>query len=347
MPLQVGKVPPRLLEGLVLKNLGYRRDEVVVPAAFGEDSSVLDLGGGNVILSTDPITAAGADAGRLAIIVSCNDVAASGGEPVGILLTIILPPDATASDLEEIMLQAHETAEELSVEIIGGHTEVVPHVGQPILSTTAVGKPFENAVHWPILSSSSKEGDLLILTKSAGLEGTAILATDFADVLRQRGVSEETLSEGEMMGRAISIIDEARVATGAGARAMHDVTEGGVLGAAYEMIVAAGCGAIIYEEQIPISDCTREICAVMELDPLRLISSGALLIAAPRDASVLEDLAQAEIAAAVIGEVTKGEDIRLRRELPGGGELLIPVQPPGRDEIWRAYARFRSGETGG
>ncbi len=344
MPLQTGKIPPRILKGLVLKHLGHRREEVVVPAAFGEDSSVLDLGASHVILSTDPITAAGSDAGRLAIIVSCNDVAASGGEPVGVLLTIILPPEATAADLEQIMREAHETAEELSVEIIGGHTEVVPHVAQPILSATAVGKAFEGAVHWPILSSSSEEGDLLILTKSAGIEGTAILAADFEDILRQQGVSEEILSEAELMGSDISIIDEARVATGAGARAMHDVTEGGVLGAVYEMMVAAGCGVIIYEDQIPISDCTREICAAMDLDPLRLISSGALLIAAPREAAVIDALTRAGIPACVIGEVTEESGIMLRRGLPGGGETLMPVHPPGRDEVWRAYARFRAGE---
>ncbi|MFO8061086.1 MAG: AIR synthase family protein [Bacillota bacterium] len=347
MPLQTGKVPPRLLEGLVFNYLGCRREEVLVPAAFGEDSSVLDLGGSHVILSTDPITAAGADAGRLAVIVSCNDVAASGGEPVGVLLTIILPSGATAEDLQQIMTRAHETAKELSVEIIGGHTEVVPHVTQPILSATAVGKAFEDAVHWPILSSSSEEGDALILTKTAGIEGTAILAADFADILRQQGVSDDVLTEGELMGRDISVVCDARIAAGAGARAMHDVTEGGVLGAVYEMIIAAQCGAIIYEDQIPIADCTREICALMDLDPLRLISSGALLIAAAQDSAVTDALNRAGVPACVIGKVTADGGVMLRQGIPGGGETMTPVRPPGRDEIWRAYARFRAQDVPG
>ncbi len=346
--LQTGKIPAGLLRSLVLENLGSRRDEVLVPAAFGEDASVLDFGGRDVVISTDPITAAGADAGRLAVIVSCNDVAASGAEPVGVLLTIILPTHARAADLKEIMEQAHEAARDLSVEIIGGHTEVVPHVTQTILCATAVGKAFDGVHHWPIRSSSAEAGDQIILTKSAGIEGTAILAADFEDVLLERGVGEDVLAEAAELGDDISVIAESRVAAQSGARAMHDVTEGGVLGAVYEMSAAAERGAVLHEDRIPVTQATREICAAMDLDPLRLISSGALLIAASRDSAVVQALSDAGIPAQSIGEFTEDPQVVLKRSLPGGGETSTVLPPPGRDELWRAYARFReSGGSGG
>ncbi len=339
--METGKVPPGLLKELVLEYLGCEREEVLVPAAFGEDASVLDMGEDHIVISTDPITAAGADAGRLAVLVSCNDVAAAGAEPVGMLLTIIMPPGACTEDLKRIMEQANDAAREMSVEIIGGHTEVVPHVRQTILSATVVGKPFPDVVHWPIRSGSARADDVLILTKSAGIEGSSILAVDFEDILTDRGVSREILDEARALGDDISVVSESRVAAQAGARAMHDVTEGGVLGAVYEMLYAAGLGATLYEDRIPIHTCTREICAALDLDPLRLISSGALLIAADSGAGVAESLDEAGIAACVIGKITSEEGVVLRRTLPGKGEMTETVPPPGRDELWRAFARFR------
>ncbi len=309
MLVQTGKIPPHLLRRLVLSHLGSRRDEVEVSAAFGEDASVLNFGDRPIVISTDPITAAGADAGKLAVIVSCNDVAAGAGEPVGVLLTIIMPPGSSSADLQQIMQQADATARQLDVEIIGGHTEVVPHVGEPILSATAIGKGMPGLKHWPITSGSARPGDKLILTKSAGLEGTAILAADLRDVLKQRGIDDDILRQADELGEKVSVIEDAKAAARGGARAMHDVTEGGVLGAVYEMAGASETGAMLQEGDIPVSACTREICAALDLDPLRLISSGALLIAAPSEKAVLKALQQAGIEAGLIGEVTEEQKV--------------------------------------
>ncbi len=341
MPLQTGKVPPQLLQRLVLQNLGAKRDEVKVSAAFGEDASVLDFSDSPIVISTDPITAAGADAGKLAIIISCNDVAAGGGEPVGVLLTVIMPENSSAEQLESIMRQAHETAEQMNVEIVGGHTEVVPQVTEPILSATAVGRAWGGIPHWPITSSAAKPGDQLILTKTAGLEGTAILAADLRDVLLQHGISEELLRKADALGDNISVIEEAELAARGGARAMHDVTEGGVLGAVYEMAAASGTGAYLREGDIPVAPCTREICSILDLDPLRLIASGALLISASPESELVTKLQQQGIGAAVIGEVTEEQKIKMERRLADGGTTMVALSPPQSDEVWRALERFK------
>ncbi len=339
--LRSGKISPRILRGLVLSHLGYDRDEVIVPAAFGEDASVLDLGNAPVILSTDPITAAEAGAGRLAVIISCNDVAAGGGEPVGVLLTIILPEGSDQEVLRRIMGEAHETAKAMGVAIIGGHTEVVPHVSQPIISTTVVGKALPDLPYWPITSSAARPGDKLLMTKVAGLEGTAILAADFAEILRERGVSEEELREAEALGDLISVVPEALEAARTGARAMHDVTEGGIIGAAYEMAAASGTGVIIREEDIPIEPVTRTFCRALHLDPLRLISSGALLIATPDGDDVEEALKGIGVRVTDIGSIVEEEELSLVRRLPGGGEVRMELSPPDRDELWRAVEMYR------
>ena len=339
--MRAGKISPRILRGLVLKNLGADREEVVVPAAFGEDASVLDFGGAPVIVSTDPITAAEAGAGRLAVIVSCNDVAAGGGEPVGVLLTIILPEGSEPDVLRRIMGEAHEAAKELGVAIIGGHTEVVPHVRQPILSTTVLGKGLPDLPFWPITSSSAQPGDSLLLTKTAGIEGSAILAADFREALLERDVSEDTLKAAQSLGQGISVVGEAKAAARAGARAMHDVTEGGVVGATYEVAAASGTGAVLYEDCIPVAEATRALCLALALDPLRLISSGALLIATPNPGDVKSAVGDLGIAITEIGKVTGDGELSLVRRLPGGGEVRMEMAPPDRDELWRAFELYR------
>src|SRR5687767_7817988 len=174
--MQSGKLPPALLRRLVFGRLGARRPETLVRAAYGEDSAVLDLGDDLVVLSSDPITTAGARAGWLGVHVACNDVAANGAAPVAVLLTILVPEGAPASTVGTVMRDAHRAARELGVEIVGGHTEVTPGLPRLLLALTAVGRA-PRGRH--LTSAGARPGDALLLTKAAGLEGTAVLAHDF------------------------------------------------------------------------------------------------------------------------------------------------------------------------
>ncbi|WP_460040360.1 AIR synthase family protein [Thermaerobacter litoralis] len=340
-PLPEGKLPPDLLERLVLPRTGVQRREVVLAAAPGEDAAALDLGGDLCVAASDPITGAGHHAGWLAVHVNCNDVAATGAEPVAVLLTILLPPGSPAAVLEDLMAGAHAAAREVGCQIAGGHTEVTPGLGQPLVVATALGRAPAGGV---LPSGGARPGDLLLLTKWAGLEGTAILATDCRQALLDRGVAAALLDAAAGLGRWLSIVPEARVAARRGAHAMHDVTEGGVLGAVWEMIAAARrlggetVGAVVEAAAIPVREETRAICAAAGIDPLQLIGSGALLVAAPPDtaAGLRAAWEEAGIPAAVIGRVTA--DGRLRQVDPGGREAEL--QPPGTDALWAARARL-------
>ena len=171
--MKVGKIPSHILQKTVLPLTGSRRTEVLVGPKFGEDCAVLDLGDNLVVLSTDPITGATKDLGRLAVHISCNDVAATGAEPVGLLFSILLPPGHDKKTLRELVQEIHHTATGLGVAVLGGHTEITPVVNQVVINSTALGKVTgENLV----TSSGAQPGDDVILTKTAGLEGTAILA---------------------------------------------------------------------------------------------------------------------------------------------------------------------------
>jgi len=325
--MRAGKVPADLLQRLVYPHLG-RRPDVLVHAHLGLDCAAIDFGEWSAVLTTDPITGAGRHLGRYAVHVACNDLATTGAEPVALLLTLLLREGSAPGDVEAIMREAGAAAAGLSVEIVGGHTEVTPGIDRHIAVVTALGRARKGTL---ISAAGARPGDAVLLTKTAALEGTAILAIDLGDDLRTR-LDGDVVERAQAFLERISVVPEGMAAARVGASAMHDVTEGGVLGGAWELAEASGIGIELTAEAIPVAPETRAICEVLGLDPLRLISSGAMLIAAADPAAMSGALADAGISATVIGRMTAQS-----RLLHRGGRVE-PLLPPERDEIWRALA---------
>jgi len=134
--MQVGKIPGKRLEEIILKKIGYRRKEVLVHTAIGEDSAVVDLDNDLLVISSDPITGASKRNGQLAIRVACNDLAAMGAEPVGVQVVLLLPVTTTDHLLGELMEELESAADSINIEILGGHTEILTAVKQPIIVVT-------------------------------------------------------------------------------------------------------------------------------------------------------------------------------------------------------------------
>jgi len=173
--MKEGKIPPELLKSLVFNNIKVKHKDVIMRPEIGEDCAAIDFGSHACVLSTDPITGAAEGAGTLAIHISCNDVATSGVRPVGIMVTILAPPEATEEDIKRVMEEAGEAAFRLGVEIIGGHTEITSAVNRIVISTTAIGKVIKDRI---VRTSGAQTGDDVIMTKWAGLEGTSIIASE-------------------------------------------------------------------------------------------------------------------------------------------------------------------------
>jgi hydrogenase expression/formation protein HypE len=323
--LPVGKVPPYLLTALVYGRLGVRRADVLVHAQIGEDCTVIDFGEHVAVLTTDPITGAGRDLGWYAVFVATNDLAATGAEPVALLLTVLLAPGRPAEDLAQVMRDASEAARSVYVEIAGGHSEVTDGIDRTIVVVTAVGRARKDHV---VRSGSARPGDALLLTKAAAIEGTAILAAELPDRLRPV-LGADALDRARALRHRISVLPEGRAAAAAGARAMHDVTEGGVLAAVYEMAVASGIGVHLDGDRVPILPETRTICAHLGVDPLGLIGSGALLVATANQQRTASAIEAVGVEVAAIGEFLPEERL-VRRQ---GRDY--PLVPPPRDELWR------------
>jgi hydrogenase expression/formation protein HypE len=325
--LRTGKLPPELLSRLVLGRLGARRSETLVHAALGVDAAAIAIDADWAwVLTTDPITTATSGAGRLAVHVVCNDLAAMGAEPLGVLATLLFPAGITAAAIAELTRDIDATARELNVEVLGGHTEVAPAVSAPLVVMTGIGRARRDRL---ITAAGARPGNALVLTKAAGLEGSHILANDFRAELAGR-VADASLEAARGYASELSVVPEARVAVDLGATAMHDPTEGGIVGAAWEMAEASACGFTIFASRIDVRPPTRAICEALGVDPLRLIASGALLVACGDGAAMVRGLRERGIPAAEIGQLTDHG-----RHLVHPDGRLEEVKHLDRDELYR------------
>lgn len=330
--LKAGKLDSDLLKQLVFDKIAYRSEEIKVRPGIGEDCAVVDFGEYECIMSTDPITAAVSDIGRLAIHITCNDIASNGVQPLGIMLAVMLPEGTTEADVEQIMGQAAETAAELKVEIIGGHTEITPAVKQPVIVSTAIGKAVNGASQ---NGNDMEAGDYIMITKAAGLEGTGIIACDYGDKLKE-ALTEDELQRAIGFLDMVSVVSEGVAAGKVGTHGMHDITEGGILGAVWEMCQIADKGAEVWEDRIPMEEETRKICSFFDINPLRLISSGAMLIIVPHDKKAAMEVAMrdAGVSCCIIGKVTdKSAGIKLKPEKDS--DEANDIAPPESDEIYK------------
>ena len=335
MKLPPGKIPIDILKEVVFKNLGALRSEVTLGPTGGVDGAVLDFGNKNLIVSMDPITGAVERVGWEAINVNANDVATFGVEPAFFFSCIMLPENADSKIIETISSQMHKAAKELGIAIVGGHCESTPGLVNPIVVGCSMGLTEKGKY---VTAAGAKVGDKLILTKSAGIEGTAILASDREKQLTKI-FNSEMLESAKRFYNQISVVKDALTAfRSGGVHAMHDPTEGGILNGIHEMIDAAGLGVRVFEEKITVEPETAKICRFYEIDPLQLISSGALLIAADPQTTdkIIDSLCQEHIYADVIGELNPNPNKRILMHKDGSAEMLLR---PVSDHLWIALSR--------
>lgn len=324
--MEPGKLPTELLKKLVFDNIKSKNPHVMIGPEVGEDCAAIRFGEYVCLLSTDPITGAEKGAGTLAIHISCNDIASCGVEPIGILITLMVPTDGTEDDIDRVMKEAGEAAKELGVEIIGGHTEITSAVNKMVISTTAVGKAPIDGI---ITTKGAKIGDDVIMTKWAGLEGTSIIASDLANDLADV-LSKTEIESAQSLIKNISVVPEGVLAGKYGVNSMHDVTEGGILGAAWELAEISETGIELHLKKIPVLETTRKVCDYYGIDPFRLISSGSMIMTCKDGEELINLLKRKGITASIIGKIIDEDRIIINEN----GDR-IELEPPKADELFK------------
>ena len=325
--MKIGKLPEQMLVRSVLKQAKHRRDEVLVGPAVGQDCAVMELGPDEVfVMSSDPITGTVKDIGSHGIHVTANDLAASGAEPVGVILTVLLPENIEEEQIRKMMQDAERTCKELNMEIMGGHTEITNVVQQPLLTVTGVGKTKKKDL---LTTMQVHPGQDIVVTKWIGLEGTSILAKEKEEELLQR-FNQDLVHTAQQFDQYLSVVQDAKIAQAFGVSAMHDITEGGVFGALWEMAEGSGVGLDADLKAIPIRQETVEVCEYFGLNPYQIMSSGSMMIAADDGHGLVMALEKAGIPAAVVGRATDGNDRVLRN-----GEDVRYLDRPQTDELYK------------
>jgi hydrogenase maturation factor len=325
--MNVGKIPENVLKRAVLGHIDNKREEILIGAGVGEDCAVLCLKEGEVyVTSTDPITGTAKDIGKLAVLVTANDLASSGAEPVGILISALLPDGFTEPELREIMVQVNEQCTKHNIQLMGGHTEITRAVNQPILTVTGVGKIQKDKL---ITTGGAKPDQDIVVSKYIALEGTSIIAKEKEDELLTR-YPKEMIKRAQGYDEYISVVNEGRIAAEVGVSAMHDVTEGGIFGALWEVAAGSGVGLTVDLKAIPIKQETVEICNYFNINPYELISSGSMLIVAPDGEKLVASLSESGIPATIIGRTNNSND-----KIIQNGEETRYLEPPKTDELYK------------
>ena len=335
--LPTGKLPAELLENL-LRHAPASDPRLILGPGVGLDCGVVQMGDVLLVFKAEPITFVSDQIGWYGVHVAVNDIATTGAIPRWMMVTLLLPEGKTTPDLvQSISSQIYAAADGYGITIVGGHTEITTGLDRPILSTMLIGEVSPDRLITP---RGACPGDCILLSKSIPVEGTAILAREFPDLLRNSLSPEELLeAQNYIYTPGISVWKDARVAIQAGkVHAMHDPTEGGLATALWELAEASGTTLEIKPESIPVSNLSQKICDALELSPLGTIASGALLMVVPPEESlnIQEALRNAGIPCTEIGNVREGiTEVRLLH--PAGS---LPMPRYDQDEITRAFQKI-------
>jgi hydrogenase expression/formation protein HypE len=308
--------------------------DIILGPAFGEDVALTRIGGDVLVSHMDPIIGAVGNIGWLAVHVACNDVAASGIPPRWLQLLVLVPRVEDEELLEQIMRDAGRAAHAVRATIIGGHTGYSAGLARPLVAVTALGTASGRK---PVLTSGANAGDRVLVTKGIALEGTAILAQDFADVARELDLSEEELEDGRAVMADVSVMPEALTLADSGVTAMHDVTRGGILETLLEIAYLSKVGIEVEFCRLPIHSIVSRFVDAFRFDPLRMISSGTLAVTVPpeRAGDVTKALEALGTPFAFVGSVTEGIGVRVLKD----GETIHHTEIHcEKDELARLWA---------
>jgi len=346
---KLGKIAPHIFEQLISDKCGFTRGEVSTGPAFGVDVAIVDLPGNMAMaMTSDPLTLLPSlglqESAWLSVQLMANDMATTGYAPMYGQFVLNLPSNFSKSDFQTYWDYIHRFCSKIGIAITGGHTGFIE--GQN--STIAGGGTFISVApkNNMLVSKYARPGDVILVTKSCAISSTAILAMCFPETVRNK-LGSEMQQQACATFYQTSSLEDALAAVGQNREhkdvtAMHDVTEGGVLGAIYELASASGNGALIYNDKLPIGILQNEVCSLFSLDPRYCIGAGSMVISCKKGSAekVINRLAKENIFCSEVGEIVhKHQGIKLITNNIANNLLYNENDP-----YWAAYFKaFHSG----
>ncbi len=324
--MKAGKLKESVLRRSVLNQLHMTEDAQLVRPSVGTDFGAIQIKDEAVVTAVETRVPGNGILACTSVYAACNNLVCSGARPLGITVNFLVPTESNEQQMREQMQAVDEICVKEQLPVLSGHTEVVRNLKEPFLTVTAVGTVSPDKM---LSCTRVKPGMDILVTKYIALEGTAVLAAEHEEQLRTR-FAQPFLDTAKSFIQYLSIRPEAKAAAQSGAVALHDLSEGGIYAALWEMGQGSGVGLTIDLKKIPLRQETVEICEYFDLNPYKLLSGGSLLIAAENGHAVAESLKEAGIEAVVIGKTTDSND----RVLVNGEECRF-LETAQTDELWR------------
>jgi hydrogenase expression/formation protein HypE len=342
-----GKIGADFFEKVIYPRLGAKRNEVLVGPLFGVDNTVVNMGGGQVLVATtDPLSyipeVGEEDSAWLSVHSIASDISTSGFRSQYAIFDLNLPAAFKNQQFEHYWDSLSKECEKLGIAIVGGHTGRFEGIDSTIIGAGTMFSVGSSRAY--LTPANATQGHSVIVTKGAAIETTGVLSRVFVNKIRNK-IGENMLKVAQSYFKKISIVEDAYTATRVGLKeggvsAMHDATEGGVISGLYELAKASSLGIKVDLQKIPISSETKEICDLFKIDPYTSLSEGALIIACnpARADDVVALLRERGIVAAIVGELLSPEEGRWLNALDGSS---IPLQQSAKDPYWEAYYRAK------
>ncbi|MFW6320475.1 MAG: AIR synthase family protein [Halohasta sp.] len=336
---QTGKIPREFFRSQIAPRLGADRSDVRIGPKHGVDFGVIDVDGTALAVATDPVSILpdlGFErAGRFAVRIVLADVAVSGLDPSHLAISFSLPPDMPDDDFATVWAAIDDECADLGVDIVTGHTARYAGCSFPwVGGATAMAVGDHDDIVRP---DGTRPGDDLVLTTGPAVEATALFASLFPDQIDcDRRVLDRVAARLDDLD---AVRDALAAADAGGVTAMHDVTEGGLLGALHEMAAGAGVGFSIDRASVPTDQDVERLCAALGMDRWRATSSGSLLVAVDPDStdSVVAALRARGTTAAVIGRADEGSGVVISGESTDAPEV---------DSSWAVYEALLDAASG-
>lgn len=337
--MKIGKIDEAVFRALIKGKFGRRDKSVLVPPRTGVDAGVVDLRDGRVlVIAEDPIFTMPRlpleTFGRFTVHIGASDVAVMGVQPRYMTYSLLLPPETRRGDIGRIVDAIHRAARGLGIAIVGGHTGFYPGFAAPTIGGITVFGLARKGEY--VTPAGARPGDEVVLTKGPAIETAGLLAVLREEELQAR-YPATLVARAKGLTKAITVVEDALTAMAAGGvTAMHDATEGGVIGGLAEMASASGVGMEVDEALFVYPDEVRMVCEAFAIDPVRAIAEGSLLVTVRpgKSGRVLARLRRKGIAASVVGRVLADRRRRILRRADGRAEkLAVPAQDP----FWPAF----------
>lgn len=312
----MGKLKTEDLEQ-VLKCI-KKTSRIIVPPMPGFDSGAHKLDDDKcLVVSTDPCIGVPKKwFGWFLIHYAASDVALFGAPPQYCTINLLAPPKTATAVFQRIMKQACETADELNMAIITGHTGTYDGLRTAIGTCTAYGIIHRKELITP---AGAKPGDYLICAKPLGLETLVNFALTRKELAKELFGPEQTLKLAGEVKMQTCVQEALLLAKVGGVHAMHDATEGGLVAALNEMADASRTGFKVQYAELPIASELEKLGAHFHLtreEVLAVSSTGTLLAAvSPRSKTrAIRVLSKHGLKPKVIGVFTRGKKRLLQVE---------------------------------